>query len=285
MTAYLYEHPNRHAPVRANGVRFHGHPTRTGGARPRVIVVHTTESAFDQIGEDTGAEGVARFQSTTDRPSSYHRIVDRDSTMLQLPDEATAFGAVGLNTVGLHVSLAMRAADWSDPAKAAAAEPALQRAAGIALKWSSAYGIPLRLITRQQALSGTAGVIGHGMADPGRRSDPGKDFPWQRFLALAADLDVQEDDMPLTREDARMLADAVWNDRRTHAGQPENVPGDVLFSTLAAVHALGRDEAAASERLAALIAADDVDPEALAAAIPDAWVERIADELAKRLQS
>jgi hypothetical protein len=185
---YLYRNQNPHAPKRANGRRFWGYPSRPAGAVIDIIGVHTAENPFDQMGQDTGAEGVAAFQSRTERPSSYHRIADRDSTVTCLPDEAVAFGIANRNRRSLHVSLALRAADWSDPDKAARAEPTLRRAAAVVAAWCRRYDIPPRRITRAQADAGVRGLLAHGDADPGRRSDPGVDFPWDRFLTLIRQL-------------------------------------------------------------------------------------------------
>lgn len=208
MTPYLYAHPNRNAPIRANGVRFHGYPTRS--QKVRLVGLHTTESLFDQIGQDTGAEGVARYQSQTDRPSSYHRIVDRDSTVVCLPDEATAFGIGRLNAPTLHLAFALRAADWSDPKKARAALPMLERAADVCAEWSREFGIPLTWLSRDAAFGKARGFIRHGTADPTRRSDPGKDFPADLFFDLIADrLAPQEDDMPLTDQDVQKVVAAL----------------------------------------------------------------------------
>lgn len=179
---YLYDHQNPNAPRRANGKRFWGYPTRSAGVA--VVVVHTTESTFDEVGEDTGAEGVARYQASTDRRSSYHQIVDRDSTVVMLPDEATSFGVVGYNSRALNVSLAMRAADWTDPIKAAAAEPMLARAAAVVGDWCRRHDVPVERLTKAQVDAGRRGITGHGVLDPGRRSDPGAGFPWDRFLEL-----------------------------------------------------------------------------------------------------
>jgi hypothetical protein len=181
---YLYAHQNPHAKMRDNGRRFHGYPSRS--QKIRLIGVHTTESMFDLIGQDTGAEGVAGFQSRTDRPSSYHRIVDRDSTVVCLPDEATAFGIGNLNSPTLHIAFALRAADWSDPKKARAALPMLARAADVCAGWSRDFGIPLTWLARDGAFSRSRGFIRHGTADPGRRSDPGADFPAALFFELIA---------------------------------------------------------------------------------------------------
>lgn len=209
MTPYLYQHPNPNAPVRPNGIRFWGHPQRT--VAPRVIGVHTTESAFDEIGTDTGAEGVAGFQASTPRPSSYHRIVDRDSTVVDLPDEAVAFGigTGGLNSCGLHLSMAMRAADWSDPAKARAARPTLERAAAVAAEWCHAYAIPPVRLSFTQATAGRLGLIAHGDADPTRRTDPGHDFPWPLFLQLIQARLQPEDDMALSNDDKKWFTSEI----------------------------------------------------------------------------
>lgn len=202
MTPYLYAHPNPNAPVRANGIRFHGYPGRS--QKVRLIGLHTTESLFDLIGQDAGAENVAAYQSRTDRPSSYHRIVDRDTTVVCLPDEATAFGIGDLNSPTLHLSLAMRAEDWSDPAKVAHTRPMLERAADVAAEWSVEYGIPLTWLSRDAAFGTARGFIRHGTADPGRRSDPGRDFPAGLFFELVADrlrppAPITEDDVFLFR--------------------------------------------------------------------------------------
>jgi hypothetical protein len=200
--AYLYDHQNPNAPVRSNGKRFWGYPARQ--KKIQLVVVHTTESMFDLIGEDTGAEGVARFQSTTTRPSSYHRIVDRDSEIDMLPDGATAFGVVDYNGQSLHIAFAMRAGDWADPEKAKAAEPALYRAARIVATWCHDYGIPDRFISQAEADAGALGLTSHGRLDPDRRSDPGTLFPWTRFLGLIHD-HLDEDDMGITPEELRKI--------------------------------------------------------------------------------
>ncbi|HXH36915.1 MAG TPA: N-acetylmuramoyl-L-alanine amidase [Plantibacter sp.] len=214
MTPYLYEHQNRFSPVRANGRRFWGYPKRT--ARIDLIAIHTTESTFDLIGQDTGAENVAAFQSTTERPSSYHRIVDRDSTIVCLPDEATAFGVIGYNSRTLSLALALRGVDWSDPVKAAAAEPMLRRAAVVVAEWCRVHGVPPVPVSKPQADAGKRGITSHGQLDPARRSDPGAAFPWARFLELVRQgtptptptPPVQEDDMTPQQDEMLKLARA-----------------------------------------------------------------------------
>lgn len=193
---YLYLHPNRHAPVRANGIRFWGHPDRQ--IPVRVIVVHTAENTPDYIGEDGGAEAVARYQATgvtAANASSYHEIGDSDSYVTMLPDEAVAFGARGANADGWHWSFATRAYLW--PSKPDRWQTgALQIAAGRCRLRADAFGVPVRRLTRRQYREGASGFVGHGDVDPTRRTDPGPQFPWQRFLDLIRQpADDQEDEM------------------------------------------------------------------------------------------
>lgn len=210
MGYYLYDHQNSNAPVRANGKRFWGYPSRN--ASVQLIAVHTAESVFDTSGADSGAEAVAGYQSRTDRPSSYHTLVDRDSTIDTLPDTATSFGVVGYNSRALNLSFAMSAADWGNAAKAKAAEPMLHRAAKKAAEWCKKYDIPVRLITKAQADAGVKGLTSHGRLDPSRRSDPGLHFPWDRFLMLvrsylgSPSTTTPEDDMTPEQEKKLDLA-------------------------------------------------------------------------------
>lgn len=181
MKPYLYEHPNPNAPVRSNGIRFHGYPTRIN--RVRIIGVHTAENTPDEIGIDGGAEAVASYQSRVVRPSSYHEIGDSDSFVYMLPPAATAFGAKNANSDGWHWSFGTKAAlwnrmspDWRNNALRIAAARCRLRALQ--------FGVPLRRISRQTWLSGGWGFIAHGDIDPDRRSDPGATFPWAQFITL-----------------------------------------------------------------------------------------------------
>lgn len=199
--AYLDDHPNRNlAQQRAR------RDTPSG-----LIVVHTAESALDEIGEDTGAEGVARYISQRTTYGSYHRLADSDSVVAVARFEMTTYGdGTGSNDFAIHVSFACRAADWPHMSRAdreafirngaeAAAEAArwLQRVHGIT--------VPARRISRAQSDARVPGFISHGDRDPGRRTDPGPAFPWDLFLTTYADL-MEDDDMPYTE---KQLTDIV----------------------------------------------------------------------------
>lgn len=190
MTGYfLYDHPNRHAPRRANGVKFWGYPARTKPVR--LIVIHTAENTPDYVQEDGGAEAVARYQATdvtAANASSYHEIVDSDSTVTMLPDEAVAFGARGANADGIHLSVATKAHLWPSKPKRWR-DAALDRLARRAALRVVRHGIPVRLLTEAQVRAGAAGFTPHAVTENvygtrGRRSDPGAGFPWDEFLTL-----------------------------------------------------------------------------------------------------
>lgn len=192
--AYLDDHP----PARTQFRQRYATPTG-------LIVVHTAESALDAIGEDTGAEGVADFIRRRADPGSYHRLVDSDSIVPLVRFEMAAYGdGTGSNEFAIHLSFACRAADWPgmDPARREAFLVNGARAAREAAAWLREHHgvtVPARRVTRPQSDQRAAGFISHGERDPGRRTDPGPAFPWDRFLTLYA----QEDDM--TPEQAKQL--------------------------------------------------------------------------------
>lgn len=184
--AYLDDHP----PARTQFRQRYATPTG-------LIVVHTAESMLDTIGEDTGAEGVADFIRRRSDPGSYHRLVDSDSIVALVRFEMAAYGdGTGSNEFAIHLSFACRAADWPgmDPARREAFLVNGARAAREAAAWLREHHgitVPARRVTRTQSEQRAAGFISHGERDPGRRTDPGPAFLWDRFLTLYA----QEDDM------------------------------------------------------------------------------------------
>ena len=289
MTPYLYTHENPYAPVRANGVRFHGYPERQ---KPIVhIVAHTAENTPDYIGQDGGAEAVASFQSRVERPSSYHEIGDSDSYVTMLPDEAVAFGARGANADGWHYSFATRAYLWMGKPQSWIDQAINIGARRCALR-AKAHDIPVRRLTRAQYEANQRGFVAHADVDPARRSDPGPGFPWGKFLKLVAT--YMEDPMAtLDDEDVAAIAEAVTRSVWEH---PVGRSGDTHSYTLsraradaaaarALVEGLASDASIDQSTLAQKIAERvNVDVEALAATLGHpANATEVADELARRL--
>lgn len=183
---YLLANPNPNAGDRGDG-SYWGWPTMT--ATPTAIVVHTTESLADLDGPDSGAENVANWFATNNTPASYHTLVDSDSTVRCLPAGLdgtvahTAFHSAGYNSRTLGVSFAMRADSWPiipEPW----ATMILMRAADEVALWCARWGIPAVARTKTEVDNGATGVTGHGILDPGYRSDPGGAFPWPRFISM-----------------------------------------------------------------------------------------------------
>lgn len=181
------------------------------GTESGVIVIHTAESVMDAVGPDTGAENVARFIQGRDTFGSYHTLADSDSVVRLVPFDAEAYGdRTGSNSHAIHISFACSAADWvrMSPEKREAFLLNGARAAGEAAHWLKAeHGItvPARRITRGQSDARVPGFISHGERDAGRRTDPGRDFPWLRFLALYASMMSPEPKDPSRVKRARLL--------------------------------------------------------------------------------
>lgn len=170
-------------------------PARSQYRKPRrakptgCIVLHTFQAPVGRTAK-WGADFIA---GRTDAAGSYHRLGDVHRDEIQLvPYEWEAFhDGTGSNRWSIGLSLMMNAADW--PTLAAAEEAALLGTmvsmAHHAAAWlRSEHGIvvPAHRITKAESDQGMAGFIAHGARDPGRRSDPGPDFPWAAFLSQYA---------------------------------------------------------------------------------------------------
>jgi hypothetical protein len=177
MGVYLEDHPPKSSQF---------HPTRANRVTG-CIVVHDAENPIDLAGEDTGAEGVARFMSERSDPGAYHSIVDSDSIVRVGRYEWTMFHCIGANSYTLGLSFACRTADFQSmpPERLAGfiTNGAIE-AASMAnwVKLTTGIRVPSIRITKAEADAGRAGYVPHALMDPTRRSDPGQWFPWDRFL-------------------------------------------------------------------------------------------------------
>lgn len=153
-----------------------------------VIVVHTAESILDQVGEDSGAEDVARFIQKRSDFGSYHRLADSDSVVRLIPFDAEAYGdGTGSNVHAIHISFACKAAGWAgmSPERRAAMIQHGALAAAEAATWlekNHGVTVPAFQISRADSERRLPGFISHADRDPARRSDPGADFPWREFF-------------------------------------------------------------------------------------------------------
>lgn len=152
----------------------------------RVIVMHITAGLEDLDGvNDQSAEKTAAYAATTDRKVSWHSGSDADSFLYLLPSSYTAFQCVGYNSSTYGHEISKTNISWGD-------EPAewitktLQQAADCLRPIVRENKIPLVLLTKAQVDAGMMGFTAHAFLDPDRRTDPGFDFPWQRFFRLLA---------------------------------------------------------------------------------------------------
>ena len=175
--AYLDDHPPARRQFRARAEKPSG-----------LIVVHTAESVMDTVGPDTGAEAVADFIRRRSDPGSYHRLADSNSRVDLVRFSQAAYGdRTGSNEFGIHISFALRAADW--PGMSPAERRAFIKQGALAVKeamdWLKAefsIVVPLRRVSRAESEARKPGFISHGERDPGRRSDPGAGFPWEMLF-------------------------------------------------------------------------------------------------------
>lgn len=157
------------------------------GKTPRLIVIHCTVSK--EMGN--GAEAVARYFETVDRPASTHLVCDNNSTVRCVADEDTAYGSAGANDDGLHLELVgmpdQTTAQWLD----AYSDAELHEAGPSIRTWSTKFGIPLRWLTIAEVANGrTKGLCTH--ADVSKAFpevstghwDPGPNFPKDEALRI-----------------------------------------------------------------------------------------------------
>lgn len=158
------------------------YPTRA--ERLRVIVMHITAGLQDlDRTDDDSAEATARYCATTDRQVSWHSGSDADSFIRLLPASYTAFHARGYNSFTYGHEISKKHTTWTgmDPLWVTAT---LNQAAACIRPVAAAHAIPPVLRSRREVDAGKAGFTSHARLDPDRRSDPGIDFPWERFLGL-----------------------------------------------------------------------------------------------------
>lgn len=175
MGYYLLDRPNPNAPVRANGVRYWGYPTRL--RRLRMVVMHIPVAPYVSAGPDPTAENIARYFATTSRPVSAHACIDADSVVECLPPSHTAFHVRGYNSSSYGVEHGYGHLDWGRNRDRD--YQIIDRTGRHLAPIVAAAAIPLRLITRTEADRKVAGFTGHNVLDPERRKDPGPNYPWE----------------------------------------------------------------------------------------------------------
>lgn len=217
---YLLDNRNRHGD--------HFYPQRE---KPVLaIVVHITAGLEDlDYTDDQSAEATARYAATTDRRVSWHSGSDSDSYLRLLPTSYTAWHATGYNSCTIGHEVSKKDTVWADEPPEWRTRTLSNTAACLAPDVRR-HKIPLRRATKAELDAAIAhyertgearpvGFVAHADLDPTRRSDPGKDFPWARFLSLFAQ---EEDDMPLTDDDVARVARALREELNRGTAVPDS---------------------------------------------------------------
>lgn len=178
MGAYLIDNP----PARSQ------YAARTSWAKSKITgctVLHSSEFPAGSKVLD-----LAEFIRRRADPGSYHDICDVHGGALTLiPYRLGAYhDGTGSNGWATSISFNLRTIDWRKLTTQQRRSILMAGARKFAEQqgWRRANGHPLtelRRITRAQSEAGLSGFITHGDRDPGRRSDPGADFPWAEWLA------------------------------------------------------------------------------------------------------
>ncbi len=157
------------------------------------VVVHCTAGVEDlsMSGTDSSAENTARYAGTTTRQVSWHAGNDSDSIIELLPPHYVAWHTIGYHDATYGHEISKRHMTWTGM-PAAWVTATLTLAAQHMGKIARDAGIPFRHISKEQLDKAIAagdpsmgGFVGHRQLDPTRRTDPGTDFPWERFLTMA----------------------------------------------------------------------------------------------------
>ena len=171
MGFYGIEHPNPTTPQFSN-------PRRGGNKLSGTCIVHTAEMY--------GALNTAAFCMRRSDYGCYHTIVD-DKTIVEVyPYEYETWQDSETNNWAVGISAACDAADWNSM------EEAQREGYYRNLAWAGAdfvrymreaydIEVPRRRLTGNEARNRVPGFCAHG--DSGiARTDPGKDFDWDRFF-------------------------------------------------------------------------------------------------------
>jgi hypothetical protein len=174
-----------HAPrfVRAKHFRAWASPT---SRQITHVVIHTAECSESP----TGAEAVAAYFASIDRPASAHFCLDSDSAVQCVRLDDVAFAAPPLNDAGVHIELAgfarQSAEEWADAYSSAEVE----RLARLVGSLCRRFALPIVYVDAAGLKAGAKGITTHADVSnafhQSDHQDPGPHFPMARLLEIAA---------------------------------------------------------------------------------------------------
>ena len=149
-----------------------------------VIVLHTSEPPKTSI---STTQALANYFNGANRGVSYHYFCDRTEWVNWLnpaSDRAYHARAIGNNNIGF--AFTCKAAAWGT--MSSADKQALLTTAATGLRAvQTRFDIPRVLLSLDDYVAGSSGFVYHSTIDPGRKFDPGEDFPWNDLRSLLLD--------------------------------------------------------------------------------------------------
>lgn len=150
-----------------------------------LVVIHTMENA-EKPG--TAAQVAHWFAGAQAPRASAHYCLDATEVVQCVDEKHVAWAAPGANRQGIHLEHAGRAAqsdaDWKDNFSRAMLENSAELCADICKR----HSLPVVRLSPEDLLAGKRGICGHiDVTKAFKRSthtDPGKNFPWNWYLAL-----------------------------------------------------------------------------------------------------
>ena len=213
--SYLVENENPNAKLRSNGKRGQYYPTRS--KQIQGIVVHTAEGGKKAV-------NIAKYLSTTPRTASAHVVIDDNVIVELVPDDFTAFHCRGSNSKSLGLEIAYFAAKWGE-------DPVFEEAViALSASWcaqkAEMYNIPMERVTIDEWNAGKKGFISHAECDPGRRTDPGKNFDWDKFFSYMKGMSVDDYDTEFEEVEKPKKVNCTGVNLRGNACKRRCVPGE-----------------------------------------------------------
>lgn len=195
------------------GTKNHFYKTRR--AQVTLGVIHTAENTPTFQGNRNATFNLVRYAQQTTRAVSWHDTSGDDESVTMLPLSYTGFHVRGYNSRSVGDEQVTRANLWG-VAPSDWTERILSNLVASTAFWVAEYDLPIRRITKAQADAGLKGFVAHGDLDPGRRTDPGRGFPWAtylRMLARALDASTAPDDVTPSGESIQVGDTLRFGDR------------------------------------------------------------------------
>lgn len=189
-----------------------GHGGRFVTGRPRMVVVHCTESPAGP------GRAMSNARYVMSKNLSVHYFVDNHEIVNGLDEALIGYGAGDVNRTAIHIEICGYAR-WTRAEWIANAGPAIKLAGQLLADIHARRNIAARWLTDSEVLACYRHDVGTGWTTHGQCSrlgigtthtDPGPNFPYDLLLAYAdPNPTVQEDDMPLTDADIDRIATAT----------------------------------------------------------------------------